>query len=159
MDNIAENFDNKITIQKLDEKTDMKVFEFLSDLDKKCVGAEGWSAESFRSEAQKDNGIVICAHEDSRIIGLICGFFAADEAEITSVAVDNNYRRRGIGDRLMKAFTECLPQSTISIFLEVRESNSPAVSLYEKHGFASVGMRKNFYCAPVENAILMKKEL
>lgn len=151
MDNIA--------IQKADQNTEPKVFESLSALDKMCVGAEGWSAESFRSEAAKENGIVICAYENLRIIGLICGFFAADEAEITSVAVDNDYRRRGIGDRLIKSFFEQLPKSTLSIFLEVRESNLPAVSLYEKHGFYSVGVRKNFYSDPIENAILMKKEL
>lgn len=151
MDNIAIHIINK--------NTDPRVFEDLSALDKMCVGVEGWSAESFKSEAAKENGIVICAYENSRIIGLICGFFAADEAEITSVAVDNNYRRRGIGDRLIKLFLEQLPKSTMSIFLEVRESNIPAVSLYKKHGFFPVGTRKNFYSDPIENAILMKKEL
>lgn len=151
MDNIA--------ISKTDKNTDLSVFEALSDLDKMCVGTEGWSAESFKSEAAKENGIVIYAYENSRIIGLICGFFAADEAEITSVAVDDNYRRRGIGDRLIKSFFERLPKSTVSIFLEVRESNIPAVLLYKKHGFFPVGMRKNFYSDPIENAILMKREL
>lgn len=151
MDNIA--------ISKTDKNTKPSVFVALSALDKMCVGTEGWSAESFKSEAAKENGIVIYAYENSRIIGLICGFFAADEAEITSVAVDDNYRRRGIGDRLIKSFFERLPESTASIFLEVRESNIPAVLLYKKHGFFPVGMRKNFYSDPIENAILMKREL
>lgn len=146
-----------IAIHKIDGNTDPKIFEALSALDKTCVGAEGWSAESFESEAKKENGIVVCAYADMSVVGLICGFFAADEAEITSVAVDENYRRRGIGDRLMTAFLERLPEYTESIFLEVRESNIPAVSLYEKHGFSSVGIRKNFYSDPVENAVLMKK--
>ncbi len=159
MDNIAARFGNKIAIHKIDEKTNPIVFEALSALDKKCVGAEGWSAESFRSEAEKENGIVICAYADMCAVGLICGFFAADEAEIASIAVDSNYRRQGIGDQLITEFLEQLPEYTSSIFLEVRESNISALSLYKKHGFSSVGMRKNFYSEPIENAILMKKAL
>ncbi|MDE7104978.1 MAG: GNAT family N-acetyltransferase, partial [Ruminococcus sp.] len=90
---------NIFTVYKVTPDTNPGVFSALSALDKKCVGSEGWSAESFISEVKKDNGIVICCYADDCTAGLICGYFAGDEADITSVAVDENYRRLGIGSQ------------------------------------------------------------
>lgn len=137
--------------------TNPTVFSALSALDKKCVGNEGWSAESFISEVKKDNGIVICCYADNCVSGLICGYFAGDEADITSVAVDENYRRLGIGSKLIQEFLKNLPEYISDIFLEVRESNSPAIGLYEKYGFEKISIRKNFYSNPDENAVVMRK--
>lgn len=146
-------------IIRADKYTDYEVFAALSDLDKMCVGNDGWSAESFKSEAEKDNGVVLYAVENGEISGLICGFHAADEAEITSVAVSPKHRRKGIAGQLMNAYLTALPEITNSIFLEVRESNSPAIGLYEKFGFEKISIRKNFYSFPDENAVVMQKIL
>lgn len=143
-------------IIRADINTDYEVFAALSDLDKMCVGNDGWSADSFKSEAEKDNGIVLYAVENEVVTGLICGYFAADEAEITSVAVSPKNRRNGIAGQLMKAYLTALPEITNSIFLEVRESNSPAIGLYEKYGFEKISIRKNFYSFPDENAVVMQ---
>lgn len=129
----------------------------LSEIDRQCVGADGWSAESFKSEAEKENGIVLYAMENGMVTGLICGYFAADEAEITSVAVAPEYRRHGIAARLMEGYLSTLPEITSSIFLEVRESNAAAIGLYEKFGFEKISIRKNFYSYPDENAVVMRK--
>ena len=146
-------------IIRADKYTDAHIFESLSALDKLCVGADGWSAESFKSEVAKDNGIVMYTVENGSITGLICGFFAADEAEITSVAVSPQHRRKGIAARLMDGYFSTLPESVRSIFLEVRESNSAAIGLYEKFGFEKISVRKNFYSFPDENAVVMQKSL
>lgn len=143
-------------IIRADKNTSAEVFSALSALDKMCVGNDGWSAESFKSEAEKENGIVLYAVENDVISGLVCGFHAADEAEITSVAVSPEQRRKGIAGELMTAYLQVLPKITQSIFLEVRESNSAAIGLYEKFGFEKIGIRKNFYIFPDENAILMQ---
>ena len=143
-------------IIRADKNTDSEIFAALSDLDKMCVGNDGWSAESFKSEAEKDNGVVLYAVEDGEISGLICGFHAADEAEITSVAVAPEYRRQGIAAKLMHEFLGTLPDITKCIFLEVRESNSAAIGLYEKLGFKKLSIRKNFYSFPDENAVVMQ---
>ncbi|MDE6784984.1 MAG: ribosomal protein S18-alanine N-acetyltransferase [Ruminococcus sp.] len=153
------DFMNDIVFCKISSETDEKVFDILSELDKSCVGADGWSAESFKSESAKDNGIVIYCYADMRIVGLISGYFAADEADITSVAVDSDYRRRGIAENLMAEFENQLPEYISEIFLEVRESNFPAVSLYKKCGFEKLHIRRNFYDNPVENAVVMRKRL
>lgn len=146
-------------IFRADKNTSESLFSRLSELDIKCVGADGWSALSFKSEAEKDNGIVLYAVENGEVTGLICGYFASDEADITSVAVDPHNRRKGIASQLLSAFLDALPNITNCIFLEVRESNSSAIGLYKKFEFERLSIRKNFYSSPDENAIVMQKIL
>ncbi|MDE6781950.1 MAG: ribosomal protein S18-alanine N-acetyltransferase [Ruminococcus sp.] len=138
---------------------DSHIFDELSALDKKCVGSDGWSAESFRSEVLKDNGIVLCFTDGINVIALLSGYFAEGEGDITSVAVDENFRRKGLAQKLIAEFENLLPDSTENIFLEVRESNAPAVSLYRKCGFEKLSVRKNFYTNPRENAVVMVKKV
>lgn len=148
---------DKMEIIRIKSEADERVFTELSELDKLCVGAEGWSAESFKAETEKENGIVIACMENNAVIGLISGYTAIGEADITSVAVSPEHRRKGIADSLLSEFMEILPEDTEDVFLEVRESNVPAISLYEKHGFERISVRKNFYTSPNENAVVMKK--
>ncbi|MCM1507874.1 MAG: ribosomal protein S18-alanine N-acetyltransferase [Ruminococcus flavefaciens] len=133
--------------------------EKLSALDRKCVGSDGWSAESFRSEVQKDNGIVLCFMDGIEVTALLSGYFAEGEGDITSVAVDENFRRMGLAQSLIAEFEKILPDNTENIFLEVRESNAPAIRLYEKCGFEKLSLRKNFYSNPRENAVVMVKRI
>lgn len=136
-----------------------ELFEKLSALDKKCVGSDGWSAESFRSEVSKENGVVLCFTNGIDVIALLSGYFAEGEGDITSVAVDENFRRMGLAQLLIEKFEKVLPDSTENIFLEVRESNAPAIKLYEKCGFEKLSLRKNFYSNPRENAVVMVKKV
>lgn len=133
--------------------------EKLSRLDRLCVGADGWSAESFRSEACKENGFVLYIAENGEVIALLSGYSAVGEGDITSVAVSPEYRRRGLAARLIGEFERLLPDDTESIFLEVRESNAGAAALYEKCGFERLSVRRNFYTQPRENAVVMAKKL
>ena len=73
------------------------------------------------------------------------------------MAVSAFYRRKGIAQLLMGKLWECTEEFAAFVTLEVRESNLPAISLYEKLGYERVGLRKNFYSSPVENAVLMTK--
>ncbi|MDE6666075.1 MAG: ribosomal protein S18-alanine N-acetyltransferase [Ruminococcus sp.] len=142
---------------KVTPETDL--FEQLSILDKKCVGADGWSAESFMSEVRKENGIVLCFTDNKNVIALLSGYFAEGEGDITSVAVDENFRRQGLAKRLIEEFENLLPANTENIFLEVRESNFSAIKFYEKCRFERLSVRKNFYTNPRENAIVMMKKV
>ena len=145
---------------RLRPDSETELFAELSALDKACIGAEGWSAESFRSEAEKENGIVLyITTEDGRPAALISGYTALGEASVTSVAVDPAHRRKGLARLLMESFLDALPEDTEKVFLEVRQGNLPAVSLYESFGFEAVGLRKNFYRDPVEHALVMAKKL
>ena len=142
---------------KVTPKTDL--FEQLSALDKKCVGADGWSAESFMSEVRKENGIVLCFMDNKNVIALLSGYFAEGEGDITSVAVEPDFRRKGLAQRIIEKFEKIIPDNTENIFLEVRESNFSAIKLYEKCGFERLSVRKNFYTNPPENAVVMVKKV
>ncbi len=139
--------------------SETNLFEKLSELDRKCVGSDGWSAESFKSEVIKDNGIVLCFTDGNDVIALLSGYFAEGEGDITSIAVESGFRRNGLAQRLISELEKLLPDNTENIFLEVRESNIPAICLYEKCGFERLSVRKNFYTYPRENAVVMVKKL
>jgi len=143
----------------LDSDFSDDIFEQLSALDKLCVGADGWSADSFRSEAEKDTGHILYITDSGKVIALLSGYHAVGEGDITSVAVHPDYRRKGLAKKLIGKFENSLPEDTESIFLEVRESNCGAIALYEKCGFERLSVRKNFYSQPRENAVVMQKKL
>lgn len=143
----------------LDSDFSDDIFEQLSALDKLCVGADGWSADSFRSEAEKNTGHILYITDSGKVIALLSGYHAVGEGDITSVAVHPDYRRKGLAKKLIEKFENSLPEDTESIFLEVRESNCEAIALYEKCGFERLSVRKNFYSQPRENAVVMQKKL
>ncbi|WP_024861107.1 ribosomal protein S18-alanine N-acetyltransferase [Ruminococcus flavefaciens] len=130
-------------------------YDELSALDKLCVGADGWSAENFRSEAEKDGGIVLAAYDGDCLAGLIAGFTAADTGEILTVGTAPQYRRQGVARMLMEAFLAAIPDDVETIALEVRQSNTAAIELYKSFGFDKAGVRKRFYRDPIEDADVM----
>lgn len=146
-------------IIRADKNTPPEIFAALSALDKSVI-PDGWSEESFRSEAEKDNGYVLYIPDGSgEIRALLTAYSAVGEGNITNVAVNPPCRRQGLAVRLIETFERLLPDDTEEIFLEVRESNSPAIALYEKCGFEKISLRKKFYDNPTENAIVMRKTL
>ena len=89
-------------------------------------------------------------------IGMIASI---DEGEITNVAVAAKSRRLGVGEALLNAVRqEATRRGLVRIVLEVRVSNAPAIGLYEKMGFSSLGIRRNFYDFPREDALIMALE-
>lgn len=84
--------------------------------------------------------------------------FNLDEADLEIVLVAKERRRQGLGGALMDALmAECAARELKKLFLEVRESNLPAVSLYKKYGFEKISQRKKYY-GDGENADVMLKE-
>lgn len=83
-----------------------------------------------------------------------------DEAQIINVATSSAFRGRGYAKMVLDAvFEECRKREISFISLEVRESNLPAIALYQKLGFTTEGKRKDFYKNPRENALVMIKNL
>ena len=115
-----------------------------------------WSEKSFREAAVKTETIYVVAEEDGEILGYAGAWCVFGEADITNVCVRKVSRKQGIGTRMLQFLIEEGVNVKIkTFFLEVRESNSAAISLYEKFGFQKIGIRKNFYEKPVENGIVM----
>ena len=144
--------------QRADSSSSPELFSRLSELERLTI-PDGWSEESFRSEAEKDNGFVLYITENDEITALLTGDDAVGEGDITNVSVHPTHRRKGLACELICEFQRLLPHDTENIFLEVRASNAPAVSLYEKCGFSRISVRKNFYRNPREDAIVMRKEV
>ena len=115
-----------------------------------------WKTSDIRSLISTEGAMCYTALSEGRIAAYIIGRVIAPEGEIYRIATRPEYRRRGIATRLIeRLLREETPLGLESLFLEVRESNLPAVSLYTSLGFKTIGKRKNYYKNPTENAILM----
>lgn len=115
-----------------------------------------WSENGFLDAIKMENTICLTAEYDGKIAGYCVLYCAADEGNISTIAVNPQFRRRGVADLLLsRTKQETEKRQVVSIYLEVRTSNLPARCLYEKHGFVPNGFRKNFYQKPQEDALLM----
>ncbi len=130
----------------------------IAEIEKASI-PQPWSEAAFADALTQENAVTLVAEADGEIAGFITGVFLFDNADIYSVATSKQHRKKGIGGKLLTGFFEALPSEVEAVGLEVRESNSAAISLYEKHGFERVGLRKNFYEQPRENAVLYTKKL
>ncbi len=124
----------------------------------KAIFSVPWSLESFRESMELEHTIYLVAEEKENIMGY-CGMYRVfNEGEIVNVAVAEAYRRKKVALQLLEQlFVESSEFKVDNFFLEVRESNQPAIQLYKKLGFIEAGIRKNFYEKPRENAIFMWK--
>lgn len=117
-----------------------------------------WSKQSIESELANENSVFLTAIVDNKVVGYIGMNVVVDEGYIFNVAVDKEYRKRGIGSALINELVNFGKKNNLCFLtLEVRESNKNARSLYSKFGFIKVGERKDYYKEPVENAVLMTK--
>ncbi len=91
---------------------------------------------------------------DNVIVGYIMARQVFDEVDIINVAIKKDCRAMGLGSKMMEKILSL--SDNISIYsLEVRESNIPAIGLYEKFGFKRIGIRKNYYQSPKEDGLIM----
>ena len=136
------------------EKSDVsKVVE----LDAISFGRHHWDSSSFYSELQNNLAHYYTAKdENGNILGYIGFWLIFEEAHITNVSVHPDYRRKKIAQILLKEMIQCCYDNMVKfITLEVRVSNIAAISLYEKFGFKSVGVRKGYYQDNNEDAMIM----
>lgn len=125
----------------------------LAAIEEACFHAP-WSESMLREELGK--GIFLVAERDGQAVGYVGCQTVLDEGYITNVAVSPDYRRQGIARTLIDALAvQARARELAFVTLEVRASNAPAIALYEGAGFVRVGVRKNFYTAPTEDAVLM----
>lgn len=129
----------------------------VSEIEAACF-SRPWSYQSLESELHNENSLFFVAQEEGEVIGYIGMQVVLDEGYLFNVAVDSRFRKRGVGSALVETLVTYGKKHNLSfITLEVRESNTPARSLYEAFGFIKVGERKAYYTQPAENAVLMTK--
>lgn len=103
--------------------------------------------------------LVECEHH-RKLLGYLQYQRIFDEAELLNIAVSKEWRHKKIAEKMLQSFIEsCLEEQVASIFLEVRKSNTAAVSLYQKMNFKLVNIRKNYYTQPQEDGLMMQRVL
>jgi ribosomal-protein-alanine N-acetyltransferase len=116
-----------------------------------------WSRESFSNDFNRENSVILVGSECSILAGYLVAWLIVDEIHIGNLAVHPDYRRRGLAQALLNALLLDHPFRA-RIWLEVRRSNQAALELYGKMGFREAGIRKQYYAAEKEDAIVMVKE-
>ena len=127
-------------------------------IEKECF-SDPWSENSIASELKNGLALWLVAVNDDTVVGYIGSQTAAGETDVMNIAVHPDWRRRGIAQSLIECLVvELKNRGSEALMLEVRASNGPAISLYEKLGFRQVGRRPNYYRNPKEDALILRKE-
>ena len=115
-----------------------------------------WSEAMIAQSLALDSTVVLSSQCDRAVVGFIIAGIAADVCEVQDIAVLPSVRRMGAGGAMLDMlFSLCASRGITELQLEVRASNSAAVSLYVKKGFEQVGIRRGYYSFPREDAVLM----
>ena len=139
---------------KIEKMTSSHIGE-IAKLEKECFSSP-WSEDGLKSEINNKFARFFVAFSNGKIVGYVGSHNVLGEVYITNVAVLPEFRRKGIGKAIVEHLvSEMKAEGADFVTLEVRKSNSNAISLYEKCGFQKVGERKDFYEKPREDGILM----
>ena len=127
-------------------------------LEKLCFSAP-WSETSIAGELCNDLALWLVAVEEDRVLGYVGSQTVFPETDMMNIAVAPERRREGIAEVLVDALiVELRRLGSSSLTLEVRASNAPAIALYIKKDFHEVGLRRNYYRNPREDALILRKE-
>ena len=118
-----------------------------------------WSENAISGELTNPLSLWIVAVDNDCVAGYVGSQSVMGEADMMNIAVAPEYRRQGIAESLVNALISQLKSNDVHcLTLEVRASNDPAIALYQKLGFLQVGRRPNYYTAPKEDALILRKE-
>lgn len=122
--------------------------------------SEPWSTLSFQQSLYDSGCLFLVAEEGKEFLGYAIGWIVVDELHIGNLAVHPQKRGEGIGKRLLAALiSQGMEKGCKMVTLELRESNQVAFNLYTEEGFKPVGIMRDYYRHPKEDAIVMMKEL
>lgn len=129
--------------------------EYVAELDRVCFPTP-WSVSAYITETHNPAGFYIVAREDEKIVGFAGEWLVMDEAHITTIGVDPQYRRHGIGESMLVCLLEAaIARGAKRVSLEVRRYNNAAQTLYKKYMFEEMAIRKGYYTNNNEDALVM----
>lgn len=130
----------------------------IAQLEAQCF-SDPWSEKSVASELENPLSLWLVAEENGQVFGYVGSQTVLDESDMMNVAVDPRFRRQGIARALIETLiAELAKKGSRCLRLEVRVSNENARALYERMGFQQLGLRKNYYHNPKEDALILGKE-
>ena len=142
---------------QIKQMTDAHVAQ-IAALETLCF-SDPWSENSVASELNNPLSLWLVALDGETVAGYVGSQSVLDGADMMNIAVHPDDRRQGVARELVTELTDALAEKGVKILaLEVRQSNAPAIALYEQLGFQQVGLRPNYYRNPRENALIMRKE-
>lgn len=119
-----------------------------------------WVKEQIFAELERDSGISLIADDLQKVVGWCCGILLSPEAELLKIAVAKSWQRQGVASLLLLEFATLLAgNGAEQFFLEARAANIPALMLYQQLGWVEQGKRKNYYNNPVDDAVLLIRNL
>lgn len=132
----------------------------IAELEKICFGTAAWSENSIASELDNELALWIVALDGDRVLGYVGSQTVCGETDMMNIAVHPDYRRQKLATGLITGLIGALAlRGSRSLTLEVRASNAPAIAMYTLYGFHQIGLRKNYYRNPKEDALILRKEL
>ena len=130
----------------------------IAQLEAQCF-SDPWSEKSIASELENPLSLWLVAEENGQVFGYVGSQTVLDESDMMNVAVDPRFRRQGIARALIETLiAELAKMGSRCLRLEVRVSNESARALYARMGFQQLGLRKNYYHNPKEDALILGKE-
>lgn len=134
-----------------------KDVDTIAEMEKRCFPQDAWTKGMLSELLDSPYEWAVLAEEGGQVCGYCVLSVLFEDAEVLNIAVAPAYRKQGYGKLLMETMLEkARSLNALQCFLEVRESNTPAIRLYESYGFAQYGVRKRYY-EDGENALVMKK--
>ena len=130
----------------------------IAELEKICF-SNPWNEDAIGSELNNPLSCWLVAMDGEKLTGYVGSQSVLGWADMMNLAVHPDYRRKGIGEKLVNELVIRLKEQRVNcLTLEVRVSNRSAIALYEKLGFVEVGRRPNYYFRPKEDALILRKE-
>ncbi len=130
--------------------------ESVLEIEKQSINS--WTYNQFIQELNHEFSVFLIAEHEGLIAGYLIAWKIADEIQLNSIAVSNNFRKHGIGSKLLSELTTNKSDNIYSsIFLEVRSKNNDAINFYLDNGFTKTGLRKKYYTD--DDAVIMEKKL
>lgn len=153
----AENSEIKIAEMQPSDVSTIKKIEI------EC-GLAYWKTKDYLNEIDKKDSVTKTASVNDKVVGFMLARLIttgdgleSNCAEVYNIAVKEKRRKQGIGDMLINDLIEiCRKKNIAEIFLEVRKSNKTARGFYSKKNFKEIAERKNYYTAPIDDAIIMR---
>jgi len=144
-----------LTIRPMTEADLPVVIEMEMDL-----FTDPWPLSIFQEDLVSGYSYLFVAQMDNIIVAYAILWIGVEEGHLTNIAVDRKYQRKSIAKRLLSHILSFAADMGLTqVILEVRRSNTPAISLYESFGFVHLGVRKNYYCRPAEDCLVLKKDI
>ncbi len=130
--------------------------EEIAEIEELCF-ASPWSLDTIVHEiVENELALYVVGEVDGKVVGYVGIWLIVDEGHITNVAVHPDWRRKHIGEAIIKALIDVTEKNGVMAHtLEVRASNIPAQKLYRKFGFKAAGLRPGYYEDNGEDAIIM----